>query len=172
MITARAKTPRRKGAGGKQEQRSCFAVFSGVPPPASHRRHLQAFFLRLCAFVRAFPTRAHLAKPTAPVTRGWRPLAGRGGPQYIIRRFDAELPLTTPWASGGSIMRRNVSSVGVRLTVFTFVTAVAVAARTGQPGNREGFRGTSSTGLVPLCQMGEGQTYKGQNGGLYGQGRK
>ena len=68
-------------------------------------------------------------------------------------------------------MSRNLSSVVVRLMVLAFVTAVVVAARTGRPGNREGFRGTSSTGLVPLCQMGEDQTYKGQDGGLYGEGQ-
>ena len=37
-------------------------------------------------------------------------------------------------------------------------------------GDHKRFRSVTSTGLVPLCEMGKDQTYKGQDGGLYGGG--
>lgn len=52
-----------------------------------------------------------------------------------------------------------------------YVTGVGRAARSERQTGRQRPRSRASTGLVPLCQMGEDQQYKGQDGGLYGKGR-
>jgi hypothetical protein len=45
------------------------------------------------------------------------------------------------------------------------------AARRRQESGRQAPGGKSSTSLVPLCDMGKADKYKGQDGGLYGLGR-
>ena len=47
----------------------------------------------------------------------------------------------------------------------------ASADRGGQQGNRQRIQAKASTGLTPLCEMGKDEDYKGQDGGLYGEGR-
>jgi len=50
------------------------------------------------------------------------------------------------------------------------VMYLAVDGRAAAQAGRGGMRAVDSTGLVPLCDMVAGQTYKGQDGGLYGGG--
>jgi len=70
-------------------------------------------------------------------------------------------------------MKRYMPAL-VLMPLFVFATAIAVtdaAAQKDPAGGRERFRQASSTGLVPLCDMGKDEQYEGQDGGLYGQGQ-
>jgi len=62
----------------------------------------------------------------------------------------------------------------IRSVVLALVVAAPVSGATAPmqtEGDHKRFRSVTSTGLVPLCEMGEDRTYKGQDGGLYGQGQ-
>jgi hypothetical protein len=68
------------------------------------------------------------------------------------------------------VLAAGLTLFGV-LNLNTAAGDKASADRGGQQGNRQRIQPKASTGLTPLCEIGKDESYKGQDGGLYGEGR-